>query len=88
MFIISYLYDIIRNNIVSIETPIPSDTKIKREISVRICDMAILEASDIDNIKKLSHNSLLEVCILLTDVNKTIIKYALNHCETCREKYK
>lgn len=85
MFIISYLYDIIRNNVISIGRPVIS-IDVKREISARICNMDILKASDIDKIKKMSHNSLLEVSILLTDVNKTIIKYALNDCETCRAK--
>jgi len=85
MFIISYLYDIIRNNTVAIKKPIIS-YDVKRDISSRICDMNILKKADIDNIKKMSHSSLLEISILLANVNDNIIKYALNDCDTCRAK--
>jgi len=86
MFIISYLYNIIRNNVVSIGRHVISIDE-KREISSRICDMNIMKAHDIDNIKKMSHNSLLEICILLTNVNNQIIEYVLNDCDTCRAKH-
>jgi hypothetical protein len=85
MFIISYLYDIIRNNVVSIGRPVISIDE-KKEISTRICDMNITQAADIDKIKKMSHNSLLEICILFAKVNNKIIKYALNDCDMCRVK--
>lgn len=89
MFIFSYIYRKLRkkrkNTEVKQESNCMSDNEIileneliKNDIKYKICDMIIIGDDEIENIKKLSYISLLELLLLIIRCNNYMIEFLIN----------
>ena len=80
MLIFSYIYRKLRKKRkVKEESDCISDNEIiKNEIKHKICDMIIIEDDEIENIKKMSYTSLLELLLLIIQCNNYMIKFLIN----------
>jgi len=54
---------------------ISHDEIVKNEIKHKICDMIILGEEEIENIKKMSYISILEILLLIIRCNNYMIEY-------------
>jgi hypothetical protein len=80
MLIFSYIYRKIRKKrkIKQESNCISDDEIIKNEIKHKICDMRIIGDDEIENIKKMSYTSLLELLLLIIQCNNYMIKFLIN----------
>jgi hypothetical protein len=81
MLIFSYIYRKLRKKrkIKQENDYISDDEIIKNEIKHKICDMIIIEDDEIENIKKMSYTSLLELLLLIIQCNNYMIKFLINY---------
>jgi hypothetical protein len=83
MLIFSYIYRKLRKRCKMTEVKeesncISDDEIVKNEIKHKICDMIIIGDDEIENIKKMSYISILELLLLIIRCNNYMIEFLIN----------
>lgn len=57
---------------------ISDDEIVKNEVKHKMCDMITIGEDEIENVKKMSHASILELLLLIIRCNNHMIEYLMN----------